>query len=190
MAAGPKIAHIVACAAPPVLELAALLDLVEERGWSPCVILTPTAADWVDVAALEARTGRPVRSAPRRPGEDDPFPAPDAVIAAPLTFNTLNKWAWGAGDTFALGHLNRALGLGVPVVAAPMVSPALRHHPAYATSLATLAGAGVALLDPDAVTFRRPDGSVTADWGPVAGALEVVQRGDVAAEGEQGGHGQ
>jgi hypothetical protein len=33
-------------------------------------------------------------------------PEADAVLAAPLTFNTINKWAAGISDTLALGLLS------------------------------------------------------------------------------------
>ncbi|MQA08420.1 MAG: hypothetical protein GEU98_07665 [Pseudonocardiaceae bacterium] len=59
------------------------------------------------------------------------LPNADAVLAAPLTFNTLNKWAGGHNDTLALGLLNELMGEGVPIVAAPCAKMVLRGHPAY-----------------------------------------------------------
>lgn len=165
------VVYVVAAAAPPVLELGDLLDRLMASGWTPCVILTPTAASWVDVDALAELTGHAVRVHPRLPHEQDPLPTATAVIAAPLTFNTINKWAHGTSDTLALGLLNELLGQDVPIVAAPVVKAALRSHPAYAPSIAALAAAGVRLLDPDVVTVRREDGTVTVDWGLIVQQL-------------------
>lgn len=160
----PRILHLIACASPPTLQLAEGLDVFAAAGWDTCVILTPTAADWLGtdgVAAIADHTGRPVRVQQRRPGELDPFPPPDAIAAAPLTFHTLNAWAQGRNDTTALGNLNRGIGLGVPVVAAPVISDVLRKHPAYDASSRALIGTGVRLLNPDSF-----------DWSAVAASLE------------------
>lgn len=108
---------------------------------------------------------------PRLPHEPDPLPRADAVVAAPLTFNSLNKWAAGISDTLALGLLNEALGLGLPIIAAPVVKEALRRHPAYGAATATLRSCGVHLLDPDATIVRLSDGTVDLDWKAVVGKL-------------------
>jgi Flavoprotein len=97
--------------APPVLQLAKCLELLRERGWDSYVTLSPTAATWVDVDHLAKVSGHRVRVAPRTPSEPDPLPDADAVLASPLTFNSLCKWAAGISDTLALGILNESLGL-------------------------------------------------------------------------------
>lgn len=76
--------YVVAGAAPPVLRLGELLEQLRAEGWDPCVILTPTAAEWVDLSALSAHTRHPVRSRARLPREHDPLPEASAVLAAPL----------------------------------------------------------------------------------------------------------
>src|SRR5690606_34363565 len=101
-----------------------------------------------DADAVRERTGRPIRSAWRTPGDPRPFPAPDAVVVAPATFNTINKWAAGIADTLALGTLCEAAGLGVPIAVLPCVGEALAAHPAYRESLRRLAGMGVRLGEP------------------------------------------
>ncbi len=92
------------------------------------------------------------------------MPPADAILAAPLTFNSLNKWAHGHSDTLALGLLNEALGLDLPIVAAPCVKQALRRHPAYGASIATLKTCRVRFLDPDTITVRAAGELVTFDW--------------------------
>lgn len=91
----------------------------------------------------------------------------NAVIAAPLTFNTLNQWAAGINDTLALGILNELLGEGLPIVAAPCVKAVLRRHPAYADSCKLLESCGVRLLDPEHTVARKLD-YVTLRWQLVA----------------------
>ncbi|CAM5667286.1 Coenzyme A biosynthesis bifunctional protein CoaBC [Streptomyces rimosus subsp. rimosus] len=78
-------------------------------------------------------------------GEEKRDPPPDAVIVAPLTMNSVNKWAAGIADTYALGLLTEAVGPGLPVVALPFWSTALDAHPATRRSvrvLRDLRGAG------------------------------------------------
>jgi phosphopantothenoylcysteine synthetase/decarboxylase len=65
-----------------------------------------------------------------------------------LTFNTLNKFAAGISDTYALGVLNEALGAGQLVVAVPMINEQLWGHPALRPHISLLAAAGVSFLDP------------------------------------------
>ena len=125
-----RLLYVIASSAPPVLRLAELLQQLHSRGWNACVILTPVAASWADRDSLADVSGHPVRVHPRVPHKQDPLPAADAVLAAPLTFNSLNKWASGHSDTLALGLLNKAIGLQQVVVAAPCIKTALRRHPA------------------------------------------------------------
>src|SRR5438034_5108813 len=84
-----------------------------------------------DAERLAELTSTPVRIHPRRPDEQDPLPPAHAVLAAPLTFNSINKWAAGISDTLALGLLNELLVDGPPIVAVPWAKAALRAHPAY-----------------------------------------------------------
>jgi phosphopantothenoylcysteine synthetase/decarboxylase len=167
--------YVVAASAPPVRQMVEACRLALDAGWQPFVTLTPTAADWVDVDELRSVTGQPVRVQARRPSESDPFPPADAVLAAPLTFNTINKWAYGINDTVALGLLNELLGSEVPIVAAPCVKAVLRAHPAYAANVRLLEGAGVQFLS-DSSTARGDDGLAAFDWPTVVQHLSRIAR--------------
>ncbi|GAA2260117.1 flavoprotein [Streptomyces ruber] len=145
---GKPFLYVVVCAAGAAADVGELITAAQERGWETGVIATPLAMEFFDTAAVEARTGRPIRSAWRRPGDPRPFPAPDAVAVAPATFNTLNKWAAGIADTLALGTLCEAYGLGVPIAVLPCVADALAAHPAYRASLVRLREMGVRFGDP------------------------------------------
>ncbi|MGJ7908207.1 flavoprotein [Actinopolyspora sp. H202] len=158
------VVYLIGTATPPVRELVEPVGLLREAGWEVCVVLSPTAASWVDVDALAERSGHPVRVQPPLPSERDPLPMADAVLAAPVTFNSLNKMAAGISDTLAVSRFNELLVSGVPTTAAPCVKPVLRRHPAYPASTRSLAEAGVRLLDPDTLTSRGGDGLATFDW--------------------------
>ncbi|MGW7422734.1 flavoprotein [Streptomyces sp. NPDC054813] len=154
--------YLVVCGAGIAAGVGKLITAAQERGWEVGVIATPVAMNgFFDTAEAEARTGRPVRSAWRRPSDPRPFPAPDAVAVAPATFNTVNKWAAGLADTLAVGTLCEALGLGVPIAVLPCVADALAAHPAYQESLTRLRGLGVRFGDPHTggteVDGRRPE---------------------------------
>ncbi|MGW4549790.1 flavoprotein [Streptomyces violaceorubidus] len=141
--------YVVVCAAGVADGVGVLIDAARARGWEVGVTATPVAmGGFFDVAAVEARTGRPVRSAWRTPGDPRPFPPPDAVVVAPATFNTINKWAAGLADTLAVATLCEASGLGVPIAVLPCVTGALASHPAYRESLVRLRGMGVRFGDP------------------------------------------
>ncbi|GAA4630348.1 flavoprotein [Actinoallomurus vinaceus] len=136
---------VVVCGAGPAGEVGRLVGLAQERGWDVQVIATPAALDFIDVADLEARTGRPVRSAYRKPGQPR-SPRSDAVIVAPATYNTINKTAAGISDTYALGILAEAPGLGIPVVMLPFVNSALAGRRAFLHSVDELRAEGIRVL--------------------------------------------
>ncbi len=172
---GRPVLYMIGASAPPVRELADACQLAIAAGWQPYVTLTPTAADWVDLAELRAVTGQPVRVQPRRLGESDPFPPADAVLAAPLTFNTINKWACGINDTVALGLLNELLSSDPRIVAVPCVKDALRAHPAYARNVHLLEDAGVQFLG-DSIMTRGSDGLAAFDWPAIMQHLTQITR--------------
>ncbi|MEU3897350.1 flavoprotein [Streptomyces sp. NPDC045251] len=103
--------YVVVCAAGVASGVGELITAAHERDWAVGVFATPVALNGFDTTAVEAQTGRPVRSAWRRPGDPRPFPAPDAVVVAPAPFNTVNKWAAGIADNLALATLCEACGL-------------------------------------------------------------------------------
>jgi len=162
-----RTAYLIASSAPPVLQLDEFVGLLADRGWESYIILSPTAATWVDADHLAKVSRHPVRVEPRRPRDPDPLPPADVILAAPLTFNSLNKWATGISDTLALGLLNEALGLSLPVIAAPCVKTALRQHPVYETNVKILVSAGVTVLDPVSIVTRSVSGVVGLDWHAV-----------------------
>ena len=65
---------------------------------------------------------------------------------APATYNTINKWANGISDNYALGILAEAVGLRIPVVVLPFVNSALASHPAFQRSVALLRDAGIDVI--------------------------------------------
>ncbi|MEV5706419.1 flavoprotein [Actinoallomurus sp. NPDC052274] len=140
-----RVLSIVVCGAGPAGEVGRLVDLAYERAWDVQVIATPAALEFIDVAGLEARTGRPVRSRYRSPGQPR-SPRADAVIVAPATFNTINKLAAGISDTYALGVLAEAPGLGVPVVILPFVNSALAARGPFRRSVEELRADGYRVL--------------------------------------------
>ncbi|MFI6825206.1 flavoprotein [Micromonospora sp. NPDC050187] len=159
--------HLVVSAAGPARGIPALVDLLIADGWTVCLILSPTAATWLDREALAEATGHPVRVEWRLPGDPEPHPVADAVAVVPATFNVMNKWANGINDNVALGVLNGALGAGLPVHAFPYVGRGLGNHPAYAGNRRLLEQAGVVVTDlPD------PD---REGWQPVVGILRPTR---------------
>ncbi|MFJ5531957.1 flavoprotein [Streptomyces sp. NPDC093261] len=156
--------YVVVCAAGIAQDVGKLIAAAQEAGWEVGVIATPLALRFFDTADVEARTGRPIRSAWRAPGDPRPFPDPDAVVVAPATFNTVNKWAAGISDTLALGALCEAYGLGVPIAVLPCVSEALAAHPAYRASLERLGGMGVRFGDPYAGETDENGGRLQFRW--------------------------
>lgn len=143
-----RVLYVIACAAGAASDLGRLVEQAQQRAWEVHVIATPAAVDFLDVDALRAQTGHAIRSERRRArdGRDRALPKADAIIVAPATYNTINKWAQGISDNYALGILAEAIGLGIPVVVLPFVNAALAAHPAFGRSVGELRDAGVSIL--------------------------------------------
>ncbi|MFB4316438.1 flavoprotein [Actinomadura sp. 21ATH] len=137
--------YVIVCAAGPASGVGGLVTLAQQRGWDAQIIATPSALEFIDVEALEAQTGRPVRHRYRKPGEPR-SPKADAIIVAPATYNTINKWANGISDTYALGILAEAPGLSVPVVILPFVNTALAMRRPFQRSIEALRQEGARIL--------------------------------------------
>jgi phosphopantothenoylcysteine decarboxylase len=168
-----KVLYLVVCAAPPAQRIDELVDLLGGHGWQVYVIATPTAAaGWIDTGHLTRQTGFPVRSQPRGPGDPRTLPAADAIAVVPATFNTINKWAAGISDTFALGILNEAVGVGLPIVVSPYVKPTLAAHPAFGRSLGLLREYGVRLTVTEALRPAGDDQRFV--WSVILEALPVA----------------
>ena len=150
--------YLIACGSRPAADLPEFVAYAQDQGWQVCVVATPSALRFLDVHRVEDLTGHPVRYDYKQPDEADVLPAPHAYLVAPATFNTINKWAGGASDTLALGLLNEALGLRMPMLAAPFVNSGLARHPAFQRAIRELNDAGVQLVfDPERYPLPLPN---------------------------------
>lgn len=138
--------YVIVCAAGPAPDVHLLVELAQQSGWDVCCILTPYARRFVDTSMLEGLTGHPVRSDYKQPEEPDVLPPADAMIVAPASFNTINKWAAGISDTLALGLVTEAIGKGLPMVAVPSINSAQAAHPAFGRSVDVLRDSAVCVL--------------------------------------------
>jgi phosphopantothenoylcysteine synthetase/decarboxylase len=146
----------VVCGAGPATEVTTLINLAIDRGWTVQVIATPAALDFIDRGAIENLTGTTVRSEYSKPGAPRSRVS-DAIIVAPATYNTINKWAQGVSDTYALGVLAEQTGMGVPIVVLPFVNSALARRLPFQRSVETLRAEGVRiLLGPGGIVPHQP----------------------------------
>lgn len=142
------ILYLFASAAPPVFDLATVIEDAQRRGYGVCLGLTPTAARWLGdrLPALEELTGYPVRSAYKLPGEPDVWPKADVIAFAPATFNTINSWALGLTHDFVIGVVAEGVGKDIPMVAMPCVNAAYVQHRQFERSISVLREMGVEVL--------------------------------------------
>src|SRR4051794_19402387 len=139
--------YAIVCGSPASRDVGTLVGLAQEAGWDVCVVASPDALKFLDIPRLAAHTGHPVRTHYKNPGEPDLLPAADAMIVAPATVNTVNKWAAGITDTLVLGLLVEAYGYGVPTVVVPYTNKVMAQHPSLHESLAKLRTWGVHVLN-------------------------------------------
>jgi hypothetical protein len=167
--------YVVASGAAPARELPALIAALT-ADWDTCVITTPEGSRFFDTARVTELTGHPVRTSFKDPDAPDVLPPANAFAAAPATFNTINKWAAGISDTLALGLLNEAVGLGLPIVTAPWPNVALARHPAFGRSIATLRGCGITVIfDPAHLPDDDQPGQAEFPWDELRAELARVR---------------
>lgn len=133
------------CGAGPATEIGTLVKLAIDQRWTVQVVATPAALDFFDQGAIEQLTGNPVRSQYSKPGSPR-SEIPDAIIVAAATYNTINKWAQGTSDTYALGILAEMTGMDTPIVVLPFVNSALASRVAFQRSVEILRSEGVHFL--------------------------------------------
>jgi phosphopantothenoylcysteine synthetase/decarboxylase len=166
--------YTIACGSPPTRHVGELVELAQTAGWDVCVVVTPDGRKFVDTPALAAQSGHPVRSTYKNPGDVDVLPDADAMIVAPATVNTINKWALGIADTLALGLLVEGMGKGLPIVALPYTNAAMANHPAFGESVAKLRAWGVHVLYGDEVIKFHPPGEAIAHEFPWPATLAAL----------------
>jgi phosphopantothenoylcysteine synthetase/decarboxylase len=165
-----SVLYLVISGAPAPEGLPSLVAVLQAAGWRVAVFSTPMGTRFADLAELERLTGEPVRWEYRMPGTGSRTPPADVVLACPLSFNSVNKFAHGHADNFAVGLLCEMAGYGVPVVVVPHCKPQLASHPAFGASLETLRGMGVRVLfDPAAPYEAR-----LPSWAGVTAALPAA----------------
>ena len=172
----PGVLYILVCGSPMARDVGILVDHAHSDGWEVCVITTPDGRKFVDVPALQAQTGHPVRSHYKNPGDIDVLPPADAMIVAPATVNTVNKWAAGITDTLVLGLLIEGYGYGVPTAVVPYTNRVMALHPTLHESLAKLRDWGVHVLYGDEVCTLGGPGQTDRFRGqfPWRRALQAV----------------
>ncbi|MGW0550280.1 flavoprotein [Streptomyces altiplanensis] len=174
--------YLFCSAAPPVFDVARIVEDAQARGWDVCLGLTPTAARWLgnSLDGLAVLTGHPVRSEYKMPGEPDVWPEADAILFAPATFNSVNQWAQGITSSFVVGVAAEGIGKRIPLVTMPCVNAAHVQHPQFERSVAMLRGAGVTVLygdggfapnEPVQGLQGQPEGY---PWGLALEAMETV----------------
>ena len=139
--------YLIVCAAPPAQSIHEFVVPIQHMGWDVCVIATPQATRFLDAPHLVSLTGHPVRSDYKLPGEADALPKANAILVMPATFNTLNKWVGGIGDTLAVSVLCEALGRSTtPIIVVPCLKMDLVRHPVFPKSITFLKECGVTIL--------------------------------------------
>lgn len=174
-----KALYIIACGAPPARDVSRLVEAAQEKEWDTCVLATPSAMKFLNSPALMKQTGHPVRSDYKDPEDADSLPPADAVIVAPATVNTINKWAAGICDTLALGILVEGIGKRLPIVAMPFTNYAQAAHPAFEENIEKLRSWGVHVLyGPNVYPLHAPGtGDDHLDAFPWLLTLEALDAG-------------
>ncbi len=173
-----RVLYLVICAAGPASHVDVMLRLAQDEGWSVYCLATPAAVEhFVDVPAVVELTGHPVRTTYRTP-DDEALPRADAIIVAPATYNTINKWAAGISDNYVLNLLAELTGLGARIVVLPFVNQGLAANGVFVRSIEELRRAGVRVLFGPGDFEPHPPrtGGRVLDSYPWSRALEIARQ--------------
>lgn len=157
-----RVAWVLAMGAPPARDVGKLVELAQSGGWEVCLFASPAGRGFLDVDGLTKQTGHPVRSEYSEPGTSSGTPAPNVIIAAPITCNSLAKWATGISDTLPLGILVSAVGWGTPTVAMPFSNRIQLSHPGVQEAIRKLSDWGITMLVGDEVYRPHEPGTGTS----------------------------
>ena len=173
-----RVLYLFGSAAPPVFDVAAVIEQAQARGWDVYLGLTPTAARWLDsrLSELSTLTGHPVRSGYKLPGEPDVGPKADVILFAPATFNSINSWALGLTRDFVVGVVAEGIGKGIPMIAMPCVNAAYVQHRQFERSVAELREMGVEVLYGDGGFVPNQPGQGKPKDYPWHLALDAAER--------------
>lgn len=168
--------YLMICGAGPADHVERMVKLAQDEGWDVWCVATPSAVEhFLDLEALEALTGHQVRTGHQRAGQPA-LPRATAVIVAPASYNTINKWAAGIADTYVLTQLAELTGLGVPIAVLPFVNTALANNRVFHRSVDELRLAGVTVLLGEGGFVPHPPrtGGQAMDGYPWQAALRAV----------------
>jgi hypothetical protein len=181
-----RVLYLLGSAAPPVLNVATVIEQAQAAGWDVCLGLTPTAARWLEseLPTLEQLTGHPVRSQYKLPPQPDVWPPADVAVLAPATFNTINQWALGITDKFIVGFVAEGIGKGIPIVTMPCVNAAYVRHAQFERSIETLRAMGVRVLYGEGGFVPNEPGKGRPDAYPWHLALDAATQ--LAEQGKRG----
>lgn len=141
-----RVLYLMICGAGPAKRSEVMVKPALEAGWSVYCLATPAAVDhFLDLDELGQLTGHSVRTGHQSPGQPA-LPPAEAVIVAPATYNTINKWAAGIADTYVLTQLAELTGLGVRIAVLPFVNTALAANRVFLRSVDELRQSGVTVL--------------------------------------------
>lgn len=173
-----RVLYLFGSAAPPVHDVAVVIEQAQARGWDVCLGLTPTANRWLgsQLSALQELTGHPVRAGYKLPGEPDAWPKADVILFAPVTFNSVNAWALGLTHDFVVGVVAEGIGKGIPMVAMPCVNAAYVQHRQFERSVAELRAMGVEVLYGEGGFVPNQPGQGKPKEYPWHLALDAVER--------------
>lgn len=138
--------YLMICGAGPADHIDHMVKPAQTDGWDVWCVATPAAVEhFLDLEAIKALSGHPVRTGQQRAGQPA-LPKATADVVAPATYNTINKWAAGIADTYVLTQLAELTGLGLPIAVLPFVNTALANNRPFRRSVDELRESGVTVL--------------------------------------------
>ena len=133
-----RILYLVISAAGAAAHIQDFIVAASSANWEIFPFATPQALPYIDTTAIERLTQHAVQHTYEFLEKLDTLPEAEAIVAAPITFENINQWVQGTGDSLAVLVLCEGSSQGIPTIVAPSIRPGLMQHPALVTSIAQL----------------------------------------------------
>ncbi|WP_026004250.1 flavoprotein [Streptomyces sp. AA1529] len=171
--------HLCASAAAPVQYIGSAVRSARRKwGWDVHLLLTPTAARWMEaeLPELEELTGHPVRHRYDAPWRSEPLPSADVVLVTPLSAADACAWAAGITPDPALAATAEASCRSRPVLAMPYWHSETDRQRSVRRALEQLRWDGVKMLRRRKGYKPHPPDEGNPAAYPWEGALAAAER--------------
>ena len=130
-----------------------LIRLYKKKGFNVKTVITPNSKNFISPLVLETLTKEKCYFEEFAPGENTQHISlcdwADIFVVAPITANTISKFATGIADNLLTSVFCAYLGKNKPVILAPAMNDGMWNNPFIQENLSKLKNCNCTIIEPD-----------------------------------------